>query len=121
MEKYLGVKVINAEPMTAKDFSDLTGKVQPGEGGYKVVYEDGYTSWSTKDVFEKAYRKLDGLTFGLAIEALNVGMKIKVPEWEGYWFKKSGMVMVMTAEGEVLNTPHFQQYIFREDWIAFND
>ena len=58
MEKYLGVKVINAEPMTAKDFSNLTGKLQPGEDGYKVVYEDGYTSWSPKDVFEKAYRKV---------------------------------------------------------------
>ena len=26
--------------------------------GYKVVYEDGYISWSPKDVFEKAYKEV---------------------------------------------------------------
>ena len=26
-----------------------------GDDGYKVVYEDGYESWSPKDVFEKGY------------------------------------------------------------------
>ena len=57
-----------------------------------------------------------GLNFGEALEALNLGQKIKVPEWKGYWFKQSGMVKVMTAEGVVLETPHFQQYIFRTDW-----
>ena len=57
-----------------------------------------------------------GLNFGEALEALNIGQKIKVPEWKGYWFKQSGMVKVMTAEGVVLETPHFQQYIFRTDW-----
>ena len=54
--------------------------------------------------------------FGKALQALDKGMKIKVPEWKGYWFKESGMVKVMTAEGAVLDTPHFQQYIFRTDW-----
>lgn len=57
-----------------------------------------------------------GLNFGQALEALNNGQKIKVPEWKGYWFKQSGMIKVMTAEGVVLETPHFQQYIFRTDW-----
>ena len=57
-----------------------------------------------------------GLNFGQALEFLNEGKKIKVPEWKGYWFKESGMVKVMTAEGQVLETPHFQQYIFRNDW-----
>jgi hypothetical protein len=57
-----------------------------------------------------------GLNFGQALEYLNEGKKIKVPEWKGYWFKESGMVKVMTAEGIILETPHFQQYIFRNDW-----
>lgn len=60
------------------------------------------------------------MNFGQALEALNEGKKIKVPEWGGYWFKQSGMIKVMTAEGVVLETPHFQQYIFREDWEIFN-
>lgn len=48
MKNYIGVKIIKAEP-----------KMKDGKEGYKVVYPDGYVSWSPKDVFEKAYRELD--------------------------------------------------------------
>ena len=76
MEKYLGVKIIKAEPQF-KCTSDTTHKDERVEvlylssvdsieknqyyieAGYKVVYEDGYTSWSPKDVFEKAYKKTE--------------------------------------------------------------
>lgn len=44
MKHYIGVKHIKAEPME-KD----------GKAGYKVVYPDGYESWSPKEVFEEAY------------------------------------------------------------------
>ena len=50
MEKYIGIKIIKAEPMK-KD-----GKI-----GYKVVYKDGYESWSPKEVFEEAYKPLKEL------------------------------------------------------------
>lgn len=64
MKKYLGVKVIQAETMSANEFAakfPLKGKVDPNEDapGYKVVYEDNYISWSPKEVFEKAYRELE--------------------------------------------------------------
>ncbi len=52
MKKYIGTKIIKAEPME-KD----------GQEGYKVVYQDGYESWSPKDVFEKFYRPLEELDF----------------------------------------------------------
>ena len=42
MQEFIGTKIIQAEPQ----------KDAEGEDGYKVVYEDGYTSWSPKDVFE---------------------------------------------------------------------
>ena len=45
MKNYIGVKIVKAEPQ-AKD----------GRAGYKVVYSDGYVSWSPKNVFEKALR-----------------------------------------------------------------
>lgn len=83
MEKYIGVKLIVATPMDAKEFSDETGKVVSGEEGYKVVYEEGYISWSPKDVFEKAYRKISELTFGLALEALKLGKKVARKGWNG--------------------------------------
>jgi len=88
MEKYIGVKLIEAEPMTQGDFNaEQKGKIHP-EGwpdplGYKVVYPDGYVSWSPKDVFEEAYRRLDNLTFGLAIEALKKGFKLARKGWNG--------------------------------------
>ena len=48
MKNYIFFKIVKAEPQE-KD----------GRPGYKVVYPDGYVSWSPKDVFEKAYRILD--------------------------------------------------------------
>lgn len=47
MKTYVGTKIINAEPETKN-----------GEDGYKVVYPDGYVSWSPKEVFEQAYREI---------------------------------------------------------------
>lgn len=44
MQTYIGVKLIHAEP-----------EMKDGKLGYKVQYEDGYTSWSPKEAFEKAY------------------------------------------------------------------
>lgn len=43
MKTYIGTKLVKAELM---------------EHGYKVVYENGYTSWSPKEVFEKSYLEL---------------------------------------------------------------
>lgn len=63
MPKYLGVKVINAIPCKGYNGkcvnnSDMYPTGAIFEDGYKVVYLDGYTSWSPKDVFEKAYQPL---------------------------------------------------------------
>lgn len=64
MKSYVGSKIIQAEPMSYQTFVstvktpnylDPTQKDQPG---YKVVYSDGYTSWSPKEVFENAYREV---------------------------------------------------------------
>ena len=88
--KYLGVKIVDAEPMCEFDFLNFSDKGKAivsseyiNREGYKVVYEDGYTSWSPKEVFEKAYRPITGLTFGLAIEALKQGKKVARAGWNG--------------------------------------
>ena len=59
MKKYLGIKLVEAEPEYKPGLRHEgdTGIPLKGEG-YKVVYEDGYESWSPKDVFEKAYREI---------------------------------------------------------------
>jgi hypothetical protein len=86
MQKYIGVKIITGEPMTAIEFNDNVRPLKylgDSQEGYKVTYEDGYVSWSPKDVFENAYRHMAGLTFGLAVEAVKKGHKIARKGWNG--------------------------------------
>ena len=52
--KYIGIKFVNAEPMTAEVTEKKGYRVSNNKGdGYEVAYEDGYKSWCPKDVFEK--------------------------------------------------------------------
>lgn len=55
MQKYIGCKMVEAEP--CKLWEDR-GEHKAGEDGYKVTYPDGYVSWSPKEVFEKAYMQI---------------------------------------------------------------
>lgn len=52
--KYIGIKFVDAVPMTA-DVAEKKGyRVSDNKGdGYEVTYDDGYKSWCPKDVFEK--------------------------------------------------------------------
>jgi hypothetical protein len=52
MNKYIGVKLVEAEP---DNFIDDMGKKTEG---YKVIYADGYSSWSPKKVFDNAYLEI---------------------------------------------------------------
>lgn len=89
MKQYIGTKLIEAEPayqLDKKMVQPTTWPVQKGavvEEGYRVRYPDGYESWSPKDVFEEAYRPIDGMNFGLAIEAAKKGRKITRRGWNG--------------------------------------
>lgn len=55
MEKYIGTKIIEAEYCPAR--KDAGGH-KAGDPGYRVRYQDGYESWSPKDVFEAAYLRV---------------------------------------------------------------
>lgn len=66
MEKYIGVKLVEAEPMTQGDAADkgfYPRKItdRPAEGYHVHYTNNDYDSWSPKAVFEDSYRKLDGL------------------------------------------------------------
>jgi len=72
--------------------------------GYLVEYLDGgkpnhqnhtgYISWSPKEQFDAAYRPTDGLTFGLAIEALKRGERVARTGWNG-----KGMWVAISCDG----------------------
>ena len=64
MSKFIGVKMVEAVPMTAVEADKKgykVGKEEINDGveyfpnleGYEITYEDGYKSWTPADVFEK--------------------------------------------------------------------
>jgi hypothetical protein len=66
MERFIGTKVIEAKPMSRGEYNLFRGWIipldeDPFDDGYLVQYEDGYISWSPKDTFEAAYRKVGSL------------------------------------------------------------
>lgn len=98
MKRYIGVKEINATPMSRAAYNLFRGWQLPADEngedeGYLVEYIDGgqantatykgYVSWSPKDVFERAYKPTEGMTFGLALEALKKGCKVARRGWNG--------------------------------------
>lgn len=85
MKKYIGVKIIEAKPMTqGKAFpNELMTTEESIADGYKVVYPDGYESWCPKEQFEDANRACNGVPFGHALEAVKQGKKIARKGWNG--------------------------------------
>ena len=91
MSKFIGVKMVEAVPMTASEALQKDYRVGQNETiigptteGYEVTYEDGYKSWCPKDVFEASY-------FGL--NENNDGTKILKEDVEAF----IGNVDVMTV------------------------
>ena len=74
MKRYIGTKIIEAE---------IAANPKDGIEGYRVVYADGYTSWSPRAAFEEAYRPCEAMTFGLALEALKKGHRVARAGWNG--------------------------------------
>lgn len=48
MKSYIGAKIIRAFRQAHED----------GRPGYRVIYPDGYESWSPQATFETAYREI---------------------------------------------------------------
>mgnify|MGYP000456261104 CR=1 FL=1 len=98
MQRFIGTKLINAVAMNRQDYNELRGWELPADEdgsdkGFLVEYVDGgepnvdgyegYVSWSPDEVFNNAYRSVEGLSFGLAIEAMKKGLKVARKGWNG--------------------------------------
>ena len=86
--KYIRMHQVEAEPMTRGDYNKFRGwtipaNENPADEGYIVKYPDGYVSWCPKAQFEEAGRPCDGMTFGMAIEAMKRGAKVARKGWNG--------------------------------------
>ena len=98
MKTYIGTKIIKARPMTRAEYNVYRGWELPtdengADEGYLVEYidggqanhplHDGYISWSPADVFARAYRTVENMTFGHALEALKAGQRVSRSGWNG--------------------------------------
>ena len=50
---------LDGGPVELRVSSEYVAKHNPQVGGYYVVYEDGYESWSPADAFESGYTKVE--------------------------------------------------------------
>lgn len=117
MQQYIGVKLINAKPMTRQAYNDFRGWTLPADEngadeGFLVEYLDGgkgntdlyegYVSWSPADVFHRAYGPTNGMTFGLALEAMKRGAKVARAGWNG---KGMWLLLVNNWNGQIGTMP----------------
>jgi len=113
MKRYIGVKDILGREMNRKEYNDYRGwevpsDENPNDEGYLVEYlnspnsnhpnHKNYISWSPRDVFEEAYRRTNGMPFGLALEALKQGYKVYRTGWNG-----KGMWLGYVRESNTIN------------------
>lgn len=86
MKKYIGTKQVEAVPMNLGEFINKSGRnpyANDGkmhgnnEEGYLVKYQDGYESWSPKDVFEGAYKIADTALDRMLIEGEDLTIKLE--------------------------------------------
>ena len=89
---YIGTKIVQAEPayksgekiyLKTEDLYNSFKEDDLIADGYAITYNDGYTSWSPKEVFEKAYKQSGDLSFGDAIYYLKLGYKVTRKGWNG--------------------------------------
>lgn len=98
MQLHIGTKQVTATPMNRLAYNEYRCWILPSDEdgadeGYLVEYLDGgkpnhqnhagYISWSPKAQFDAAYRPTDGMSFGLAIEALKAGKRVARAGWNG--------------------------------------
>lgn len=116
MIEYIGTKRVNATPMDRQAYNFLRGWTLPADEngsdeGYLVEYLDGgkpnlldkgfqgYVSWSPREQFDRAYRPATGLTFGMALDAMKLGLKVARGGWngKGMWITISGGAQAFPA------------------------
>lgn len=111
MKKYIRCNTVEAEPMTRGEYDKAHGRPtpqfeDPAEAGYRVAYPCGYEVWVQKTQFEVSSRPIDGMTFGMAIEAMKQGKKVARKGWNGkgmfLWLKPATSIKAEWCKDEML-------------------
>jgi len=132
---FIGTKMLFGTVMTLGAYNVLRGwelpeNEQKETEGYLVEYLDSdnqnhpdyphYISWSPKKEFENAYRKTDGMNFGLAIEAMKKGLKVARVGWNGkgmFCIYVPGTKNVVFTEGSAYEVA-LRNYIYEGDIVS---
>jgi hypothetical protein len=132
MKQYIGVKLIHAKPMTRAEYNAYRGWELPADengsdAGFLVEYLDGgkantpdhagYVSWSPADVFERAYKSTDGMSFGLAVEAMKMGYKVSRAGWNG----KGMFLYYVTADYYPVKMPAAKSFFGENSMVPYRD
>lgn len=134
MNQFIGTKFIEARPMNRADYVAYRGWTLPinengADEGFLVEYLDGgvgnddrhkgYITWTPSEPFNKAYRPVKGMTFGMALEALKIGKAVARTGWNGknmFVFQIQGSNKLASIHGfgfgEHLNEPTFRDALF---------
>ena len=149
MKTYIGTKVVKAIPMNRQAYNDYRGWKLPSnedgtDEGMLVEYIDGgkpnhpdhegYISWSPIDVFNNAYKETEGMSFGMAIKTMKLGLKVTRKDWgtpaevlklvEGYSdgskirFLPATLILTTGLEEKIY--PPCQADVLAEDWVLVN-
>lgn len=105
--KYIRINEVDAEPMKFGEFKEKFPKSgganverDTEDDGYVITYRKGqaneYVSWCPKAEFD-----IDGMTFGIAIEAMKHGQKVARKGWNG-----KGMYVWVMPGSTVKNCPN---------------
>ena len=124
MSKFIRCHLVDAKPMTRGAYNkkrgwEMPANENPKDKGYLVKYPDGYVSWCPKAQFEAAGRPVDGMTFGMAIEAMKQGKKVARAGWNG----KGMYVWIMPGstvkDCKTITDPHLKAIDEAEGEIRF--
>lgn len=150
---YIGTKIVHLKPMNRAEYCTYRGwkipaNENPADEGYLVEYTDGgepndprhagYISWSPKAQADAAYRPMDVLTFGLAVEALRKRLRATRKGWngKGMWlswvdpidynitsfrmlgYEKRPFIAMRTADASIVPWIASQTDILAEDWVV---
>ena len=111
-KQYILNKIIKATPMTRGCCYEMLGKTimandeRPEDKGYHVICSEDKELWCPQAEFEARCQPIEGMTFGMAIEALKKGHKVARRGWNGkgmfLWLKPATIVKAEWCKDEML-------------------
>lgn len=135
MEKYIGLKMVEAERKINWIDNPINRQTVGWNDGYKVICEDGYELWIDKETFEKTYRRVDNMSFGFAIEAMKKGLAVCRKEWlakkmwiclyvpidnmdfkDGTSFSQAPYIVMKIGNNKIVPWDIIQADILADDW-----